>query len=290
MFFVLLNNVKNPIIISNIKSSFEAFELDKKQYCYIAAEIDIEDKTYLELTFADSFIIDGRKLLDGVYDGEVIDEFALDLVELNKNLFIKAPCDNEARQKLQEYKAQIESQGNKCQLLPINLESSDMKKLTDYDIELIYELIEKTVSRMYSVREFLFRYRIDDSGQVYFVTENGEDLIADLNQHEFMEIFFTKSDIKRQRIRHAIERYKQVNCFTDKFPEASLFIGNSNLDDVQERILDYKKELFKQLSKIYPEDYIYLPLKLIEYISSKGYLPLEEIKKILNEAEYNLGD
>lgn len=283
MYCVFLNRVERDEIIKNIKTSYAAFNMAKNHFCHIIAVIDPQKDYYKKLSFADAFIIDSSDVID--LPLERLDEFAMDIVELKKEVAIRADRNDRKISDTTDIAKRLESYGVSCRHLPAKLGQPDLKTLSSDDVAIIFEFFDvncKEDVQQFNARDFLFKYEVENNGSVYYLSEAGRKKIADLNEDEFAEIFAidVDADERREKLRKAIEWYKSLDCFTDNFPNLFLFMDSKCS---VEEIINYKAALFNLFKNAPPEDYVYLPKKVIELMLSNGFIPIDELKSILTD-------
>lgn len=274
MYLIEMNALKDIDLLKRIYTGIDCFRLGN--IVFVVYRFDLEEGLAVNKKLvAHLFIVECRQLAK--YPEMEIEEFLLDLVEMNANVvfdFNDTPDDLKNRIKDMASSFGIRYMEKK----PFDFDREvDLRKLTFNDFQIILEIMgieSKAIS--YTAKDFMARYMIHPDGKVF---DRYGNAVADLNKDHFVKLIFYPypgiDKVLDEDSRHSVGLLKA--SWYDPCP--FLFNDDENLN---KRIVDYKYRVFEELKDIRPSMYPELQAELAEVLNKSNYICFDDIMSIIN--------
>ncbi len=241
---------------------------------------DLKKKSYkipnlfyhiLKLNFEELLVLDEATITDIIFD----------LIELDTNIILHTNGVDQFSQKAQMVKSIMDESGMKYIIPHRSLildKEIDLKKLSYNDLCIVKEIFnQKNDGIKFSITNFLFRYRIDELGDIFFQNEN----IGNVERISIARLLFTEAN-KKSSIIHEAE--KKLCSFTEAFSfffyEPWLFF----IEDIDylEEIKRYKYKIYNSIKSISPYQYPEISGDIVDILNKQSYVQMNDILDLMN--------
>lgn len=278
MYLIKLNKITNIDILKKIYVAIDEYNL--KSYIYVMYNPNLKNKSYNINKLMAHFITINVKDFTEINEDD-IDDIILDLVELSKNnniIFETKDADSDLINKIEDI---CISYGLDFKTLQSNNieEPVNIKKLNYNDICTIYDFFKvKHNAFAFTSNTFLIQFTIDNKGIVY--DEDNKEVL-DLNKHSLVDILFIKPKNLDDKIK-ALSSNKIDIINYNLYEPWALLNYDSNINN---KITNYKLNVFDAIKNITPEEYIFLPDKIIQLLNINGYIQMKDILPIIKKED-----
>ncbi|WP_459195601.1 hypothetical protein [Wukongibacter baidiensis] len=274
MYLINIKKLKDEEILNNIYQSIEHFRLQDR--VFITYEIDIENRD-IELfnVQTHAFILDLNEL-SKISESDM-EELVYDLIETRSNVLVRHDTgkDNDI---LKRFEGICLKNG----LAYMELKKFDFNKdikledLQYNEYQIVKEIFEETVEvRSFRSTDFMIKLEIDSKGKIY---DRKGKFVLDLASSEFISIL---NMAKEENVLN-----KEMNFFREAKGLFTLdfydpFVFMFDVEEINQKIIDYKYKVFDLIKDLSPEDYPRVPRPIIDILNKNEFIRLTDILNII---------
>jgi len=247
--------------------------------CFLLQEVKPGEEIDFSNRIAHMFYLDLSEYTDSEEDIENIEESIFQLIENKKELLIYSDGANENLK--EEVKELTEELGLTVHLIDeysMNA-PNELKDFEQEEIHVVQEIFEEEqcLPRKLSPKDIQTEITIKENGIA--VLEDDSFLYLEQPIGELFSLLFSK-------VKHGNEeKYLSSTYFKPHVYSLTRLLATRYQygGKAEEKIIQWKENIFEKIRNVEPKEYEMLPIELVEVLTTNEYVPIDKVKEIVNE-------